>query len=107
MTAISSATAPSRPIRNGRAARGSPSTSTAISMAAARVGGWRLLSLFRRFGVKVCLLAVAKAAERNPELVRAYAADGHEIVSHGYRRLDYQVKPEEIEREHGRLRIAT
>ena len=28
-----------------------------------RVGGWRLLRLFRRFGVKVCLLAVAKAAE--------------------------------------------
>jgi peptidoglycan/xylan/chitin deacetylase (PgdA/CDA1 family) len=33
-----------------------------------RVGGWRLLRLFRRFGVKVCLLAVAKAAERNPEI---------------------------------------
>ena len=33
-----------------------------------RVGGWRLLRLFRRFGVKVCLLAVARAAERNPEI---------------------------------------
>ena len=27
-----------------------------------RVGGWRLLNLSRRFGIKVCLLAVAKAA---------------------------------------------
>ena len=27
-----------------------------------RVGGWRLLRLFRRFGVKISLLAVAKAA---------------------------------------------
>src|ERR1700745_4232505 len=36
-----------------------------------RVGGWRLLRLFRRFGIKVCLLAVAKAAERNPEITRA------------------------------------
>jgi hypothetical protein len=27
-----------------------------------RVGGWRLLRLFLRFGVKICLLAVAKAA---------------------------------------------
>jgi peptidoglycan/xylan/chitin deacetylase (PgdA/CDA1 family) len=36
-----------------------------------RVGGWRLLRLFRKFGVKICLLAVAKAAERNPELTRA------------------------------------
>ncbi len=70
-----------------------------------RVGGWRLLRLFRRFGIKVCLLAVAKAAERNPELVRAYVADGHEIVSHGYRWLDYQVMPEEMEREHVRLGI--
>src|SRR5438128_12158629 len=70
-----------------------------------RVGGWRLLRLFRKFGVKVCLLAVAKAAERNPALVRAFVADGHEIVSHGYRWLDYQVMPEEIEREHVRLGI--
>src|SRR5215475_2646040 len=50
-----------------------------------RVGGWRLLRLFRRFGIKVCLLAVAKAAERNPELTRAFLEEGHEIVSHGYR----------------------
>jgi peptidoglycan/xylan/chitin deacetylase (PgdA/CDA1 family) len=40
-----------------------------------RVGGWRLLRLFRRFGVKICLLAVAKAAERNPELTRALVED--------------------------------
>jgi len=72
-----------------------------------RVGGWRLLRVFRRFGIKVCLLAVAKAAERNPDLVRAYVEDGHEIVSHGYRWLDYTVMPEEVEREHVRLGIET
>jgi peptidoglycan/xylan/chitin deacetylase (PgdA/CDA1 family) len=72
-----------------------------------RVGGWRLLRLFRRFGVKICLLAVAKAAERNPELTRAFVEEGHEIVSHGYRWLDYQVIPEEVEREHVRLGIET
>ena len=70
-----------------------------------RVGGWRLLRLFRRFGVKVCLLAVARAAERNPDLTRAFVEDGHEIVSHGYRWLDYQTVPEETEREHVRLGI--
>ena len=70
-----------------------------------RVGGWRLLRLFRRFGVKICCLAVAKAAERNPELTRAFVEDGHEIVSHGYRWLDYQTMPEEVEREHVRLGI--
>jgi peptidoglycan/xylan/chitin deacetylase (PgdA/CDA1 family) len=72
-----------------------------------RVGGWRLLRLFRRFGVKVCLLAVAKAAERNPALTRAFVAEGHEIVSHGYRWLDYQILPAEEEREHVRLGIET
>ena len=72
-----------------------------------RVGGWRLLRLFRRFGVRVCLLAVAKAAERNPEITRAFVEDGHEIVSHGFRWLDYQTMPEEVEREHVLLGIAT
>jgi peptidoglycan/xylan/chitin deacetylase (PgdA/CDA1 family) len=60
-----------------------------------------------RFGIKVCLLAVAKAVERNPEITRAFVEDGHEIVSHGYRWLDYQTMPEEIEREHVRLGIET
>lgn len=72
-----------------------------------RVGGWRLLDLFRRFDVKVCLLAVAKAAERNPRLTRAFADAGHEIVSHHYRWLDYQVMPEAEEREHIRLAFET
>jgi allantoinase len=72
-----------------------------------RVGGWRLLRLFRRYGVKVSVLAVAKAAERNPELTRAFVEDGHEIVSHGYRWLDYQTMPEEVERQHVRLGIET
>jgi len=72
-----------------------------------RVGGWRLLKLFRRFDMKVCLLAVARAAERNPELARAYVAEGHEIVSHHYRWLDYQGMPEAEEREHIRLAFET
>jgi peptidoglycan/xylan/chitin deacetylase (PgdA/CDA1 family) len=72
-----------------------------------RVGGWRLLRLFRNYGIKVSVLAVAKAAERNPELTRAFVEDGHEIVSHGYRWLDYQTMPEEVERQHVRLGIET
>jgi peptidoglycan/xylan/chitin deacetylase (PgdA/CDA1 family) len=68
-----------------------------------RVGGWRLLRVFRDFDVKVCLLAVARAAQRNPALARAYVAEGHEIVSHHYRWLDYHAMPEADEREHIRL----
>jgi len=72
-----------------------------------RVGGWRLLEVFRRFDIKVCLLAVARAAERNPVLTRAYAEAGHEIVSHHYRWIDYHAMPEDEEREHIRLAFET
>jgi peptidoglycan/xylan/chitin deacetylase (PgdA/CDA1 family) len=72
-----------------------------------RVGGWRLLDVFKRFDMKVCLLAVARAAERNPVLTRAYVAAGHEIVSHHYRWLDYHAMPEAEEREHIRLAFET
>lgn len=72
-----------------------------------RVGNWRLLRLFRQYNVKVCLLAVARAAERNPLVARAYAAEGHEIVSHHYRWLDYHAMPEAEEREHVRRAFAT
>ncbi|MBS7539172.1 polysaccharide deacetylase family protein [Ancylobacter lacus] len=72
-----------------------------------RVGGWRLLRLFRERGIKVSLLAVAAAAEANPDLARAFVAEGHELVSHGYRWLDYQVMPEAEERAHVRLALDT
>lgn len=72
-----------------------------------RSGAWRLLRLFERFGVKICLLAVAKAAERNPELTRAFVEAGHELVSHHYRWLDYQTMPEAEERAHVQLAFAT
>jgi len=72
-----------------------------------RVGGWRLLRLFRERGIKISLLAVAKAAQANPDLTCAFLADGHELVSHGYRWLDYQVMPEAQEREHIRLAMET
>jgi peptidoglycan/xylan/chitin deacetylase (PgdA/CDA1 family) len=72
-----------------------------------RVGGWRLLKLFRRFDMKICLLAVACAARRNPALTRAYLDDGHELVSHHYRWLDYHAMPEEEERTHIRLAFET
>ncbi|MEZ5924296.1 MAG: polysaccharide deacetylase family protein [Hyphomicrobiaceae bacterium] len=72
-----------------------------------RVGAWRLLHLFERFQVKVCLLAVARAAERNADLTRAYIAAGHELVSHHYRWLDYQLMDETTERDHIRLAFET
>jgi peptidoglycan/xylan/chitin deacetylase (PgdA/CDA1 family) len=70
-----------------------------------RVGAWRLLSIFRRFGVPVSVLGVVRALEQNPELAAACLADGHEIVSHGYRWIDYGEVPEAVEREHIRAAV--
>lgn len=65
-----------------------------------RAGVWRLLKLFKRRNVPLTVFAVAMAAQRNPEVIRAMVADGHEICSHGYRWIDYQYMDEAQEREH-------
>jgi allantoinase len=70
-----------------------------------RVGVWRLLAIFRRFDVRVSVLGVARALERNPEATRAVLADGHEVVSHGWRWIDYHNVDEATEREHIRRAI--
>jgi peptidoglycan/xylan/chitin deacetylase (PgdA/CDA1 family) len=43
---------------------------------------------------------VVRALERNPHVVRAFIAQGHEIVSHGWRWIDYHQVDEATEREH-------
>ena len=65
-----------------------------------RRGSWRVLDVLREFGVKASILGVARGLEQNPELAKAFVAQGHEIVSHGYRWIDYGAVAEEVEREH-------
>lgn len=65
-----------------------------------RSGVWRILKLFEKFDIPLTVFAVAMAAQRHPELIRAMAAAGHEICSHGYRWIDYQHVPEADERAH-------
>lgn len=65
-----------------------------------RVGFWRLMRLFEERDIKVSVLAVAMGLERTPEAARAMVAGGHEIVSHGWRWIDYQHVPEVEERAH-------
>jgi putative urate catabolism protein len=65
-----------------------------------RVGVWRLLDLFAERGLPLTIFAVAMALEKNPAAGEAFLKAGHEIASHGYRWIDYQDVPEEIEREH-------
>jgi peptidoglycan/xylan/chitin deacetylase (PgdA/CDA1 family) len=72
-----------------------------------RRGAWRVLDVFRDFSVGVSVLGVARALEQNPELARACVARGHEIVSHGYRWIDYGDVTEDVERDHIRRAIDT
>ncbi|HTZ78922.1 MAG TPA: polysaccharide deacetylase family protein [Stellaceae bacterium] len=71
-----------------------------------RCGVWRLLRIFERFEVKVSVLGVVRALESNPAVTRAFVAAGHEIVSHGYRWIDYHEVDEATEREHIRCAVA-
>lgn len=72
-----------------------------------RVGVWRVLRIFAKFDVPMSVLGVARALERNPEVTRAFVEAGHEIVSHGYRWIDYHVVDADTERQHIRLAIET
>ena len=61
--------------------------------------------IFRRFDIKISVLGVVRALQQCPEAVRAFLDDGHEIVSHGWRWIDYHNMDEAEEREHVRLAV--
>jgi allantoinase len=66
----------------------------------ARAGVWRVLRLFEARGVPLTIFGVAMALARNPAVVDACVAAGHEIASHGWRWISYQNIAEDVEREH-------
>ena len=70
-----------------------------------RVGVWRILELFARHKLPLTVYGVAMAMERNPAAVEAMLRAGHEIASHGWRWINYQHVPLEVEREHMRRAI--
>lgn len=65
-----------------------------------RAGFWRLHRLFRERQVPATVFGVAAALEMNPGAVDAMLETEWEIASHGYRWIDYQYVPEDVEREH-------
>jgi peptidoglycan/xylan/chitin deacetylase (PgdA/CDA1 family) len=71
-----------------------------------RVGVWRVLRILSKYDVRASILGVVQALERNPDAAHAFVELGHEIVSHGYRWIDYHAVPEAVEREHMRKAIA-
>lgn len=65
-----------------------------------RAGFWRLHRLFGERQVPVTVFGVAAAMALNPAAVEAMLAAEWEVASHGYRWIDYQYVPEEVERAH-------
>ncbi len=65
-----------------------------------RAGFWRLHRLFTGRRLPVTVYGVTMAMARNPTAVEAMLAAEWEIATHGYRWIDYQFMPEEMEREH-------
>jgi putative urate catabolism protein len=70
-----------------------------------RVGFWRLMRMFAERDIRISVFAIAMALERHPEAARAIVEAGHEVVSHGWRWIDYQHVPPDVEREHIRLAV--
>jgi putative urate catabolism protein len=70
-----------------------------------RAGFWRLYRLFTSRKIPLTVYGVAMALERNPDAVAAMNEAGWEIATHGYRWIDYQFVPEEVERAHMRTAI--
>ena len=65
-----------------------------------RAGVWRILRLLKKYDVPITVFAVAMALDRHPELADILLEEGHEICSHGYRWINYQDVPKNVEREH-------
>ena len=70
-----------------------------------RSGVWRVLRAFKEFDIQVSILGVVRALEQNPVAVQAFLAEGHEIVSHGWRWIDYGDVSEDVERRHITLAV--
>ena len=70
----------------------------------ARVGFWRLRSIFDAAGIPVTVFGVASALARSPEQTAAMLESGWEIASHGLKWIEY--KDFDLEAERGHMREA-
>lgn len=60
----------------------------------------KLLDMFDEFGVRGTFFVLGWVTERQPELIRAIAARGHEVACHGFsHRLVYEQMPAEFNEE--------
>lgn len=67
-----------------------------------RAGVWRVLDVFKNYGLPLTTFTCASAAQKTPHIIERVLEDGHEIASHGLRWITYQNMHRETEREHVR-----
>ncbi|AKC32256.1 allantoinase PuuE [Candidatus Pantoea carbekii] len=65
-----------------------------------RAGFWRIQREFKKRNLPLTIFAVAMALVRNPEIVEVIKKHNYDIVSHGWRWINYQDIDENIERQH-------
>ncbi|MEQ9349503.1 MAG: polysaccharide deacetylase family protein, partial [Alphaproteobacteria bacterium] len=65
-----------------------------------RAGYWRIMRSLTSRGLPATVYAVAMALERNPAAGEAAVKAGFEVMSHGYRWINYHGMDEALEREH-------
>lgn len=70
-----------------------------------RAGVWRILKEFRKRQLPLTIFGVTMAMARNPDVVKAFIDDGHEIACHGMRWIHYQDMSESEERRYMELAI--
>lgn len=70
-----------------------------------RVGYWRLMDVFDEHQVKCTVYACGVALERNRKAAARMRAEGHDVISHGWRWEDVALLTREQEREHIRLAV--
>ena len=65
-----------------------------------RRGFWRIYKNFNDRKIPLTIFGVGLALEKNNDICFAIKESNFEVVSHGYRWIDYQFVQEEIEKEH-------
>ncbi|MEA3151127.1 MAG: allantoinase [Gammaproteobacteria bacterium] len=63
-----------------------------------RVGFWEIMRILREREVDATIYAVGMALERNPQAAAEILRSGFEVACHGFRWIDYQYVPEDVER---------
>lgn len=65
-----------------------------------RAGFWRIHNEFQKRGLPLTVFGVAMALARHPEIVEAIKQADYDVVSHGWRWIQYQGMDAKTERQH-------